>query len=198
MLCADSSYEGETMNCPYCNHNETKVIDSRESKDGTSIKRRRECLYCQKRFSTNEKILKLDLEVTKSNGSVEVFNLQKIKNSLLKACEKRPVTLEQIEAVLEQVVGDVKNLEGTCIATKDIGGIVMDKLLLLDEIAFLKFAIVHNNYETMGDFLGQIEGLRSLDGKEFARNLIKKEESTVSVSSADERVSLTDTQGGRV
>jgi len=76
------------MKCPYCNYEDIKVIDSRESKDGSTIKRRRECLNCQKRFSTIEKLLKLDLEVSKSNGEVEVFNLHKIKNSLLKACEK--------------------------------------------------------------------------------------------------------------
>ena len=81
------------MNCPYCNHNDTKVIDSRESKDGNTVKRRRECLNCEKRYSTVEKFLKLDLEVQKASVEIEVFNLSKIKISLLKACDKRPVTL---------------------------------------------------------------------------------------------------------
>lgn len=161
------------MNCPYCNHNETKVIDSRESKDGSSIKRRRQCFNCEKRFSTVEKILKLDLEVKKTNGQIEVFNLQKIKKSLLKACEKRPVTLEQIELIVEDIIIDIKKLDKDTILTKDVGKIVLMNLKKLDEIAFLKYAIVHNNYNSMGEFVGEIEQLKSFD--EISSKPIEKE-----------------------
>jgi transcriptional repressor NrdR len=147
------------MNCPYCNNIETKVIDSRESKDGSSIKRRRECEKCEKRFSTVEKVLKLDLEVKKSTGAIEEFNLQKIKNSLLKSCEKRPVTLEQIERVLEQIMQDLKEVEGSVIPTTTVGKIVLKNLRKLDEIAFLKFAIVHNDYSTLDEFMGDIDAI---------------------------------------
>lgn len=162
------------MNCPYCNCNETKVIDSRLSKDGSNIKRRRECLSCEKRFSTLEKVLKLDLDVRKSNGQVEVFNLQKIKKSLLKACEKRPVTLEQIEDLIEKVLVDIKKVEETVIPTTTVGRIVLKNLKDLDEIAFLKYAIVHNNYETMKDFIDEIDKLNSYD--ELNLNIVEEKE----------------------
>ena len=163
------------MNCPYCNHDETKVIDSRESKDGSSIKRRRECLNCTKRYSTVEKILKLDLEVEKSNGTIEVFNLQKIKKSLLKACEKRPVTLEQIELLTEDILLDLKQVQGPILPTSDVGKIVLKNLKDLDEIAFLKYAIVHNNYTSLDEFVGEIEKLSSFKGLEYKENAPLKE-----------------------
>jgi len=151
------------MNCPYCNYNETKVIDSRESKDGNSIKRRRECLKCNKRYSTIEKLLKLDLEVEKSNGDVEVFNLPKLKKSLLKACDKRPITLEQIENVLQKVLDDLKKVKEQLISTSVVGNMVLKNLKELDDIAFLKYAIVHNNYDSMKDFINEIDNLKNFD-----------------------------------
>jgi len=152
------------MNCPYCNHDETKVNDSRESKDGSFIKRRRECQKCLKRFSTVEKVLKLDLEVVKSNGDVEVFNLQKIKRGLLKSCEKRPVTLEQIEDVISKSLNDLKKVNEDKIPTSIVGDIILKNLKDVDEIAFLKFAIVHNNYETIKEFSSDIKKLKSFKG----------------------------------
>ncbi len=162
------------MNCPYCNSNEIKVNDSRESKDGSTIKRRRECLSCEKRFSTIEKVLKLDLEVEKSNGTIEEFNLQKIKKSLLKACEKRPVTLEQIEVLLDKILSDLKKVTETSIPTSIVGKVVLKNLKDLDEIAFLKFAIVHNDYESMSEFVKEINKLKDFKGLNY--KLPKKSE----------------------
>jgi transcriptional repressor NrdR len=162
------------MNCPYCNSNEIKVNDSRESKDGSTIKRRRECLSCEKRFSTIEKVLKLDLEVEKSNGTIEEFNLQKIKKSLLKACEKRPITLEQIEVLLDAILYDLKKVTETSIPTSIVGKIVLKNLKDLDEIAFLKFAIVHNDYESMSEFVKEINKLKDFKGLNY--KLLKKNE----------------------
>lgn len=160
------------MNCPYCNHTETKVSDSRESKDGTFIKRRRECLSCEKRFSTIEKVLKLDLEVAKSNGQIEVFNLQKIKKGLLKACEKRPVTLEQIEGIIENILDDLKKVEETVIPTSLVGKIVLKNLKKVDEIAFLKFAIVHKNYESMNEFISEIDKLKTFESLDYKNSSV--------------------------
>lgn len=157
------------MNCPYCNNNDTKVIDSRESKDKTSIKRRRECSKCSKRFSTIEKVLKLDLEVKKSNGAIEVFNLPKIKNSLLKACEKRPVTLEDVEKIIESVLQDLKKIDEQVIPTNIVGSIVLKSLKKFDEIAFLKYAIVHNNYDSIQDFMSEIGDLREFKGLDYKK-----------------------------
>lgn len=155
------------MNCPYCNHQETKVSDSRESKDGSTIKRRRECLRCEKRFSTIEKVLKLDLEVQKSDGHIEEFNLQKIKKSILKACEKRPITLEQIDDILNKILEDMKKVEDTLIPTTTVGKIVLKTLKDIDEIAFLKFAIVHNNYSSLTEFISEIERLKTFEGIDY-------------------------------
>lgn len=157
------------MKCPYCNCSEIKVIDSRESKDGSSIKRRRECLSCQKRFSTIEKLLKLDLEVSKSNGEVEVFNLQKIETSLLKACEKRPVTLEQIEEILDNIVEDLKKVDSQVIPTSTVGAIVLNNLKKVDEIAFLKYIIVHNDYDSIMDFMNEIKDLKDFNGLDYKK-----------------------------
>lgn len=157
------------MNCPYCNSSDIKVIDSREAKDGSTIKRRRECLTCQKRFTTIEKVLKLDLEVVKANGEIEEFNISKIKNSLLKACDKRPITLEQIQKVISSILEDLKKVEETPLPTKIIGKIVLKNLKEFDEIAFLKFAIVHNNYSSMNEFMGEIETLSSFKGLEYSK-----------------------------
>ena len=157
------------MNCPYCNDPEIKVIDSRESKDGSSIKRRRECLSCSKRFSTIEKILKLDLEVEKANGEVEVFNLNKIRKSLLKACEKRPVTLEQIEELIENILRDLKQVEVSLIPTTTVGAIVLQNLKEVDEIAFLRYIIVHNDYQSISEFMNEVGKLKNFDGLTYKK-----------------------------
>ncbi len=150
------------MKCPYCDADDTKVLDSRESKDQLSIKRRRECNNCKKRFSTIEKILKLDLEVKKANGGIEEFNLSKIKRSLLKACEKRPITLEDIENLLDKISSDLKEIKETPIPTSEVGKIVQKNLKELDEMAFIKYAIVHNNYESIKEFRKELIKLNKI------------------------------------
>lgn len=149
------------MNCPYCNHPETKVNDSREGKDGSNIKRRRECLNCTKRFSTIEKVLKLDLEVQKSNGEIEEFKIGKIHKGIMKSCEKRPVTLEQIDEVVEKTLSDLKKFQEPIIPTATVGKIVLKNLKNLDEIAYLRFALVHNKYGSINDFVSELKNLKS-------------------------------------
>ena len=160
------------MNCPYCNHEETKVSDSRESKDGSVIKRRRECLRCNKRFSTVEKIQRLDLEVVKSEGEVEEFNISKIEKSLMKCCDKRPITLEQIEVTLTNILEDLKKVEEMPIPTAVVGKMVLKNLKDLDEIAFLRFAIVHNKYGSMNDFMKEINKLKDFKGLNYKKKKV--------------------------
>lgn len=155
------------MKCPYCNHDETKVSDSRESKDQTSIKRRRECSNCGKRFTTLEKVLKLDLDVIKANQEIENFNLTKIRRSLLKCCEKRPVTLEQIEILLNDILNDLKKVDVAPIPTSTVGNIVLKNLKNFDDMAFLKFAIVHNNYKDMNQFVKELSKLKKFNDIEY-------------------------------
>lgn len=163
------------MLCPYCGNENVKVIDSRDSKDGETIKRRRECLNCNKRFSTIEKILKLDLEVMKSNGEVEEFNMQKIKKSLLKCCEKRPITLEQIDIIAQKVLSDLKKGDKGIINSGDIGNEVMCQLFQVDKIAFLKYAIVHHKYNSLDEFTTYLEKLKEYPNHidEFQKEIIK-------------------------
>ena len=148
------------MLCPYCSNTEIKVLDSRDSKDGESIKRRRECLTCSKRFTTIERVLKLDLEVLKQNGEIEDFNLQKIKRSILKCCDKRPITLEQIDNLTQEVIMDLKKEDSGCINSIDIGKTVMCHLFKIDKIAFLKYAIVHHNYNSLEEFTQYLDKLK--------------------------------------
>ena len=155
------------MNCPYCSHQETKVYDSRESKDGTNVKRRRECNKCQKRFLTVEKIIKLQLEIEKRNGKIEEFNLEKIRKSLLKCAEKRPITLEQIDGCVERIIEKLKKIEETTIPTTTVGKVILNVLKDLDEISFLKYALVHNKYDCINSFLSELNKLQTFKGIEY-------------------------------
>ena len=164
------------MLCPYCSHTELKVIDSRDSKDGEAIKRRRKCLKCNKRFTTVEKILKLDLEVQKTNGETEVFNLLKIKRSIMKCCDKRPITLEHIDNVTQDIILDLKKSETGVISSTDIGKNVMCHLFKLDKMAFLKYAIVHHKYNSFEEFTQYLEKLQQFPDhiEEFEESIIKQ------------------------
>lgn len=148
------------MKCPYCDNKETRVIDSRESKEKSYIKRRRECIRCEKRFSTLEKIQKLDLEVLKSDGRIEEFTIEKLKKSIIKSCVKRPVTLDDVEVVAQKSFEDLKLEEQVPIPTKSIAKVVLRHLKELDDISFLRFAIVHNNYATMEEFSKEMTKLK--------------------------------------
>jgi len=150
------------MKCPFCGSLDLKVLDSRDSKDQLSIKRRRECNSCENRFTTIEKIQRLDLEVKKSNNEIEYFNLNKIKNSLLKSCDKRPITLEQIDNLLNKIVLSIKGVKQSPIKTSEIGKIVQKNLKELDEMAFIKYAIVHNNYESIKEFRKELIKLNKI------------------------------------
>ena len=141
------------MKCPYCESTETKVVDKRETTDDLNIRRRRECLGCEKRFTTYEKIELVDLAIVKKDGRRESFDKQKILRGLMKACEKRPVKREKIYAVVNKIEADLRHKEKTEISSKVIGGMIVDHLKDLDEVAYVRFASVYRRFRNTNQFL---------------------------------------------
>lgn len=144
------------MKCPFCGHDEDRVIDSRPAEDGAAIRRRRECIGCGARFTTYEKIETLPLLVVKKDGTREPFNRDKLLNGLLKACEKRPVSNEQLMELLTFVEGQVQNAVNREISSKDIGELVMKKLKEIDEVAYVRFASVYRQFKDVNSFLEEL------------------------------------------
>lgn len=144
------------MKCPFCGHDEDKVIDSRPAEDGAAIRRRRECIGCGARFTTYEKIETLPLLVIKKDGTREPFNRDKLLNGLLKACEKRPVSNEQLMEVLTFVEAQVQNAFNREISSQDIGELVMKKLKEIDEVAYVRFASVYRQFKDVNSFLEEL------------------------------------------
>jgi len=144
------------MKCPFCGHDEDRVIDSRPAEDGAAIRRRRECVGCGARFTTYEKIETLPLLVVKKDGTREPFNRDKLLNGLLKACEKRPVSNEQLMGLLTFVEGQVQNAVNREISSQDIGELVMKKLKEIDEVAYVRFASVYRQFKDVNSFLEEL------------------------------------------
>ena len=146
------------MICPYCNFEQTAVIDSRES-DLLTTRRRRECQKCKKRFTTYEKIETLDLTIIKKDNRREPYNKEKLKVGLLKACEKRPISIEKIEQILDKIESKLRTLKSKEIPSKLIGEEVMKKLKKLDKIAYIRFASVYRDFADITDFQKEIKFL---------------------------------------
>ncbi|MCC0633182.1 MULTISPECIES: transcriptional regulator NrdR [Clostridioides] len=146
------------MQCPYCNYKESKVIDSRHT-DLKSIRRRRECELCKKRFTTYEKIETTPLMVIKKDNSREYFDREKIKYGLLKACEKRPVSVEDIENIVVHIENEINKCFIEEIETKKIGEMVMDKLKDLDEVAYVRFASVYRQFKDINTFVNELKSI---------------------------------------
>jgi transcriptional repressor NrdR len=144
------------MKCPFCGHDEDRVIDSRPAEDGAAIRRRRECIGCGARFTTYEKIETLPLLVVKKDGTREPFNRDKLLSGLLKACEKRPVSNEQLMGLLTFVEGQVQNAVNREISSRDIGELVMKKLKEIDEVAYVRFASVYRQFKDVNSFLEEL------------------------------------------
>ena len=145
------------MKCPSCGYFDSKVIDSRPSADGNSIRRRRECLECQKRFTTFETVESIQQFVIKKNGEKELFDRNKILSGVMKACQKRPVDPEQIVNEIEQ---EIQNSMKTEVSTQEIGEIVMLKLKEHDEVAYVRFASVYREFKDVDTFLKELKELR--------------------------------------
>ncbi len=152
------------MKCPYCGHLADKVVDSRESKEGDVIRRRRECLECGRRFTSYERIDEIPYMVVKMDGNRERFERQKLIAGLLKACEKRPVAVSALEGVADRVDATLQERPEKEIATAEIGALVMEELRRLDQVAYVRFASVYRNFRDLSEFKRQVEDL--LNAKE--------------------------------
>ena len=155
----ESNEVSESMKCPFCGFEESKVVDSRSTDDNTTIRRRRECLKCSKRYTTYEKIEDFPILVIKKDLTRENFNKEKIINGLIIACQKRPISRKQIEDIAYDIEKTISNSMLTEIPTKDIGEMVMVRLKDLDEISYVRFASVYRQFKDINTFLEEIKNL---------------------------------------
>ncbi|KMT21418.1 transcriptional regulator NrdR [Clostridium cylindrosporum] len=144
------------MRCPFCGNVETKVLDSRPTEDSASIRRRRECLNCLKRFTTYEKIEDIPVYVIKKDGTREPFSKRKILNGVLRSCEKRPVSISDIESLVDEIERHVQNTMNREISSNYIGEIVMEKIKKLDDVAYVRFASVYKQFKDINTFLNEL------------------------------------------
>jgi transcriptional repressor NrdR len=147
------------VKCPFCSHLGDKVVDSRESKEGEVIRRRRECLGCGKRFTSYERIDEIPYMVVKKDGTRERFERQKLIAGLLKACEKRPVSVASLEALADRVEATLQERPEKEIATVDIGTFVMEELKGLDKVAYVRFASVYRHFRDINEFANELKDL---------------------------------------
>ena len=152
------------MKCPFCGHLGDKVVDSRESKEGEVIRRRRECLECARRFTSYERIDEIPYMVVKKDGSRERFDRQKLVGGLLKACEKRPVSVSALERVADRVESALQDRLEKEITTEEIGAFVMNELRRLDKVAYVRFASVYRHFRDINEFMTELKDL--LNAKE--------------------------------
>jgi len=144
------------MKCPYCGYQESKVVDSRHSDDGASIRRRRECLSCQKRFTTYETVESLPMVVIKKDNSRQSFDRNKILTGMVKACEKRPVTMADLERAVDEIEQIIQNSLDREVSTVHIGELVMERLKPLDEVAYVRFASVYRQFKDINSFMQEL------------------------------------------
>ncbi|MCA2969042.1 MAG: transcriptional repressor NrdR [Acidobacteriaceae bacterium] len=147
------------MKCPFCAHSEDKVIDSRESKEGDAIRRRRQCLACERRFTTYEKIDEIPYMVVKKDGRREKFERQKVLNGLIKACEKRPIPISKLAAIVDHIESRIADSPERELPTTEVGEILMDELRQLDKIAYVRFASVYRDFQDEQAFLSELQNL---------------------------------------
>lgn len=144
------------MKCPFCQADNDKVIDSRSAEDGFLIRRRRHCLDCDKRFSTLERVVEMDIRVVKKDGAREPFKPEKIKNGLERACWKRPIRTDELEAVYLEIIQEIYLHPDSEISSQQIGELVMEKLIDLDEVAYIRFASVYRQFTDIHDFVDEV------------------------------------------
>ena len=147
------------MRCPFCNQIEDRVVDSRETRDGTVIRRRRECRQCSRRFTSYERIDEIPFMVVKKDGKRESFNRSKLLNGLLKACEKRPVPVRRLEEIANEVETLIQDSPDRELTTHLVGEMVMGRLRDLDKVAFVRFASVYRQFEDVNEFMAELRGL---------------------------------------
>ena len=149
------------MKCPFCSYTESKVIDSRPAEEGATIRRRRECLACKKRFTTYEIIERMPLVVIKRDGSRQSFDRVKLINGMVRACEKRPVTLAQLEAIADDIEQELQSHLEREVSTQEIGEMVMNHIRHVDEVAYVRFASVYRSFKDINTFMEELTKLLS-------------------------------------
>ena len=154
------------MRCPFCKADDSRVIDSRSTDEGNSIRRRRECSACGKRFTTYETIEKTPLMVIKRDGRKVVFDRDKMLKGLIRSCDKRDIPLERIVTFIDEIERDIRNTSPREISSQKIGEMVMEKLKTFDEIAYIRFASVYRKFAVIGEFRNELEGLLREKGQE--------------------------------
>jgi len=147
------------MKCPYCSFDEDKVIDSRPTDEGATIRRRRECLSCHKRYTTYEKVENMPIMVIKKDGSRQPYDRDKVRKGILRACEKRSVSINQIEKILDAIEGQINNSLEREVTSEFIGELVMEKLKELDEVAYVRFASVYRQFKDINTFMDELNKL---------------------------------------
>jgi len=148
------------MRCPYCNFGETKVIETREAEDSDVTRRRRECLKCKKRFTTYERTEMLDLRVVKKNGDIESFDRNKVLKGIVKACEKRPIKIEKIGKIVDEIESELRKRESVEIPTTVIGELIMGRLKELDHVAYIRFASVYREFKDIRGFEKELKKIK--------------------------------------
>nr|WP_325304493.1 transcriptional regulator NrdR [uncultured Dysosmobacter sp.] len=149
------------MRCPFCSYGESKVIDSRPAEEGASIRRRRECLSCGKRFTTYETVESLPMVVVKKDGSRQSFDRRKVLGGMIRACEKRPVPLAELERIADEIEQDLQNSMDREISTELIGERVMERLRAVDQVAYVRFASVYRQFKDIDTFMAEVSKLLS-------------------------------------
>ncbi len=147
------------MKCPYCGHIDSKVIDTRPTEESATIRRRRECLNCKKRFTTYEKIEQTPIMVIKKDGNRQVFDREKIINGMIKSCEKRPVSVSEIEKAADNIERQIQNTMKKEISSLEIGEMVMRELKELDDVSYVRFASVYREFKDLQSFIDELEGI---------------------------------------
>lgn len=148
------------MRCPSCGYAESKVVDSRPSEDGTTIRRRRECLECSHRFTTYERLSDNPVMVVKADGSSEAFDRQKLIRGLLMACAKRPISPDQISDLIDDIENELRNVPKNEVRSKDLGEMALARLAKLDDVAYVRFASVYKDFQNIEEFAAALEGMR--------------------------------------
>lgn len=154
------------MKCPYCEHEESKVIDSRHTEDGRAIRRRRECEQCGRRFTTYEKVEEVILMVIKKDGSRQAFDRAKLLNGIIRACEKRPVSIADMEKIVNDIERGLNNMMEKEVESTFIGELVMERLKDLDEVAYVRFASVYRQFTDVNTFVQEVERLLTTKKKD--------------------------------
>jgi transcriptional repressor NrdR len=149
------------MRCPYCNFGETKVMETREAEDSDVTRRRRECLKCKKRFTTYERVEMLELRIVKKNGDIEGFNRNKVLRGMVRACEKRPIKIEKIEKIVDDIESELRKQESVEVPSKLIGELIMKKLNALDHVAYIRFASVYREFKDIKEFEKELKKIKN-------------------------------------